>query len=171
MDNPTEITRSDVDNVVRALLGNNAYTITDHIEGENRFGTAPVRSSYFGMCHTDLTKDLSSVDGFLQKDQYPNPQGLTSEWGNVANVRFLVSSIGSISTAASNLGNNVYNIFIGGMEAYANVHQDGYSSSFIYRDAMYSGPLAMNASCGWKMAVCPRLLNDLWLFNLRATLA
>ena len=30
-DNPTEITRSDVDTVVRALLNNNAYTIMDRI--------------------------------------------------------------------------------------------------------------------------------------------
>ena len=37
-DVPTELTRSDVDDVVRALLGNNAYTILDNIEGENKFG-------------------------------------------------------------------------------------------------------------------------------------
>jgi len=33
-DNPTEITRTDVDNVVRTLLNNNAYTITEGIEGK-----------------------------------------------------------------------------------------------------------------------------------------
>ena len=37
-DNPTEITRSDVDVVVRTLLNNNAYTIMDNIEGEDKFG-------------------------------------------------------------------------------------------------------------------------------------
>jgi N4-gp56 family major capsid protein len=37
-DNPTEITRSDVDTVVRTLLNNNAYTIMDNMEGEDRFG-------------------------------------------------------------------------------------------------------------------------------------
>jgi len=37
-DVPTEITRSDVDTVVRALLNNNAYTIMDNIEGEDKFG-------------------------------------------------------------------------------------------------------------------------------------
>jgi len=40
-DNPTEITRPDVDEVVRVLLNNNAYTVLDNIEGEDRFGTAP----------------------------------------------------------------------------------------------------------------------------------
>jgi len=46
-DTPTELTRSDVDEVVRTLLGNNAYTILDNIEGEDKFGTAPVRDALF----------------------------------------------------------------------------------------------------------------------------
>jgi hypothetical protein len=37
-DQPTEITRYDVDGVVQTLLGNNAYTILDNIEGEDKFG-------------------------------------------------------------------------------------------------------------------------------------
>ena len=33
-DNPTEVTRFDVDQVVQTLMSNNAYTISDHIEGK-----------------------------------------------------------------------------------------------------------------------------------------
>ena len=46
-DNPTEITRADVDLIVRELLNNNAYTIMDNIEGEDKFGKmcAEVKSS------------------------------------------------------------------------------------------------------------------------------
>lgn len=40
-DNPTEITRSDVDTVVRSLRGNSAYSFMSGIEGDNKFGTAP----------------------------------------------------------------------------------------------------------------------------------
>lgn len=40
-DAPTNITRSDIDNVVSALLGNNAYMIMDNIDGADKFGTAP----------------------------------------------------------------------------------------------------------------------------------
>ncbi len=170
-DNPTNLTRSDVDDVVRALLGNNAYTILDNIEGDDKFGTAPVRDAYFALCHTDLTKDMDSVDGFIQKNQYPAPMNaLRSEWGAIGNLRFLVSSIGSVSAAASNLGNSVYNIFCVGMEAYACIEQDGYSAQFIYRPPMYDGPLALNASVGYKFAEVPRILNDLWVLNLRCTL-
>lgn len=171
-DNPTEITRADVDTVVRSLLNNNAYTIMDNIEGEDKFGTAPVRDAYFALCSTNLTGDLDSVAGFTQKNQYPSPMNaLRSEWGSIGNLRFLISSIGSITQNASMLGQNVYNIFCVGMEAYACIEQDGYSASFIYRPPIYDGPLALNASVGYKFAEVPRITNDLWVVNLRATLA
>lgn len=96
---------------------------------------------------------------------------LRSEWGAIGNVRFLVSSIGSAIPNASNLGNTVYNIFVVGMEAYACIEQDGYSASFLYRPPIYDGPLALNASVGYKFAQVPRILNDQWIINLRATLA
>lgn len=171
-DNPTEITRSDVDTVVRALLNNNAYTIMDNIEGEDRFGTAPTRDSFFALCSTQLIGNLDNVNGFIQKAQYPSPMNaLRSEWGAIGNLRFLVSSVGSVSPNASALGADVFNIFCVGMEAYACIQQDGYSASFIYRPPIYDGPLALNASVGWKFAEVPRITNDQWVINLRATLA
>lgn len=171
-DNPTEITRSDVDFVVRTLRGNNAYSFLTGVEGENRFGTAPVRDAYFGLGHTNLIGQLDNVNGFIQKWNYPNQQStLDAEWGTVANVRFLLSSIGSVTPNASLLGADVYNCFICGRESFAAIEQDGYSAQFIYRPAIYDSPLAMNVSCGYKFAEVPRILNDAWLLNLRMTLA
>ena len=87
---PTEITRSDVDTVVRALFNNNAYTIMDNIEGEDKFGTAPVRDAYFALCSTQLTGNLDAVAGFIQKNQYPAPMNaLRSEWGAIGNLKIL----------------------------------------------------------------------------------
>lgn len=171
-DNPTEITRSDVDTVIRTLRGNNAYSFETGVEGQDRFGTAPVRDAYFGLGHTDLIGQIDNVQGFIQKWNYPNQQStLDAEWGNVANIRFLLSSIGSISLNASMLGANVYNIFCCGREAFCAVEQDGYSAQFIYRPPIYDGPLALNCSVGYKFAEVPRITNDTWVFNLRCTLS
>jgi N4-gp56 family major capsid protein len=171
-DNPTEITRSDIDVVVRTLRGNNAYSYLSGVEGENKFGTAPVRDAYFGLGHTDLIGQLDNCNGFIQKWNYPNQQStLDPEWGTVANIRFLLSSIGSITPNASLLGANVYNIFCCGRESYAAIEQDGYSAQFIYRPPIYDGPLALNCSVGYKFAEVPRILNDQWILNLRCTLA
>lgn len=170
-DSPTNLTRSDVDTVVQALLGNDAYSIMDNIEGEDKFGTAPVRDAYFAMCSTDLSKDMDGVNGFIQKNQYPSPMNaLPSEWGAIGSVRFLISSIGSKTASASMLGATVYNIFVTGLQAYAYIEQDGYSASFVYRPPMYDGPLALNCSVGYKFAASPRITNDLWVLNLRTTL-
>ena len=115
---------------------------------------------------------MEQVQGFIAKVQYPFPgKALREEWGSVSNLRYLLSSIGSVSVGASNLGADVFNVFTVGMEAYAVVEQDGYSSQFIYRPPIYDGPLALNASVGYKFAQVPRITNDAWVINLRCTLA
>ena len=67
MDNPTEITRSDCDFVVRMLRGQNAYSFLSGVEGENKFGTAPVRDAYFSLGHTDMIGQLDQVQGFIKR--------------------------------------------------------------------------------------------------------
>lgn len=170
-DNPTEMARADVDNVIQTLAGNNAYTIADNIEGDLKFGTSPVRDAYFALGSTNLIRTVENVTGFIAKAQYPYQESvIRPEWGSVSNLRFLLSSIGSVSPNASALGADVYNIFCVGMEAYACIEQDGYSAQFIYRPPIYDGPLALNASVGYKFAEVPRICNDAWVINLRSTL-
>lgn len=152
------MTRSDVDTVIQTLAGNNAYTISDNIEGDDKFGTAPVRDAYFALGSTNLIRTVEGVTGFIAKAQYPSQMNvLRPEWGSVSNLRFLLSSIGSSTPNASALGNDVYNVFCCGMEAYACIEQDGYSAQFLYRPPIYDGPLALNASVGYKFAEVPRI--------------
>lgn len=170
-DGPTEITREDTDVVIQGLLGADAYTIAMHIEGEDKFGTSPIRDAYFAMGHTDLVPGLEAIRGFIPKAAYPSPmKALRSEWGSAGNLRYLISSVGSFEPNASVNGANRYNLFCTGMEAYACIEQDGYSAQFIYRPPIYDGPLALNASVGYKFAEVPRILNDQWITNLRCTL-
>lgn len=171
-DNPTEITRLDVDTIIRTLVTANAKRITETIEGENKFGTAPTRQAYFSMCHANLIPDLEAVNGFISVAQYPSQLNiLSAEWGSVSNLRFLISSVGSISQNASGLGADVYNIFVTGQESYGVVELDGASANFIYRPLGYGDdPLMLRQSAGYKFAYATRILNDAWVLNLRATL-
>lgn len=172
-DNPTELTRADIDAVIFALIGNSARMISDNIEGEDRFGTAPVRESYWVMCHSDILGNLENVDGFINTAQYPAQMNvLHAEWGSVGNSRWLYSPIGSFYANASALGNNLYNCFFTGREAYATIDQDGASAQFIYQ-GLGSGndPLLQRQTAGYKFATVPRILNDAWLIALRATVA
>ncbi len=83
-DNPTEITRSDVDVVVRTLRGNNAYSFLSGVEGEDKFGTAPVRDAYFGLGNTDLIGQLDNVAGFINNSVNVKFSLIDSEtrWGD-----------------------------------------------------------------------------------------
>ena len=75
-DVPTEITRSDVDAVIRSLANANAQTISVGIGGEDKFGTAPVRDAYFALGSTQLIGDLEQVAGFISKFNYPKWLGV-----------------------------------------------------------------------------------------------
>lgn len=170
-DLPTNLALSDVDEVVATLMTNDAWMILDSIGAEDKFGTGPSREAFLALGHTRLSKDLNNLNGFLSKWNYPTlSKSVNAEWGAVNNVRFMLSSVGSVSPNASRLGNDVYNVFVQGMESLACVEQDNYSSRFLYRPAVYSDPLFQNVTLGTVFAQVPKILNDLWLINMRCTL-
>ena len=145
--------------------------ITDDIEGELKFGTAPVREAFWGMMSTAVIDDLEQCVGFISQAQYPNNmRALRSEWGSVGNARFLYSSLGSATANASLNGNTVYNVFVTGAEAYALVHLTRASAEFIYTPpGGPTDPLRRLQLGAFKFAQVPRILNDAWIFNLRVT--
>lgn len=132
-DVPTEMALSDVDDIVSVLQGNDAEYITNMIPGENKFGTSPIGDAYGCMLSTRMIPVLNGVDGFVRKFQYPNiSQTLSCEWGGVNNVRFFVSSQGSVTPNASLLGNDVANCFVTAKEGYKVVKvSDHYKFSLI----------------------------------------
>ena len=172
-DNPTNISPLDCSKAVRLLRTANAQFITDLIEGEDRFGTAPVRTCFFGLTHTNLSADLDQMVGFQNVAQYANTANLLqAEWGTIRNIRFLLSSVGSITPNASQNGADIYNIFLPGQESYDMVDLDGYSAQFIYAPPEIASPqLRLYQTAGWKMAQVFNITNTSWILNLRCTLA
>jgi N4-gp56 family major capsid protein len=133
--------------------------------------TGPVRDAYLALGHTRLSKDLNNLNGFISKWNYPNDNRvLRSEWGTVNNTRFMLSSVGAVAPNASALGNDVFTIFVQGMESLACIEQDNYSARFLYRPPVFSDPLFQNITIGYVFAEVPRILNDLWLTAMRCTL-
>jgi N4-gp56 family major capsid protein len=170
-DVPTEMAISDVDDIVSVLQGNDAEYITNMIPGENKFGTSPIGDAYGCMLTTRMIPVLNNVDGFVRKFQYPNvSQTLSCEWGGVNNVRFFVSSQGSVTPSASLLGNDVANCFVSAKEGYKVVWQAGGKAKFIYLPPGYNNDPCMlrhTAGCSFYQGQC--ITNDLWVQNLRST--
>ena len=149
------------------------------ILGENRFGSGPVRSSYFMLSSTELQSDFDSLTSvgpisFLNQWNYPNnSSALPSEYGNVANIRILTSSEAPVArnVVANSLGtlNDVYYNTTLGKQAITHINQDGYSMNLIYRDPYYSGMLAQNATLAVKFAQAQAITQDTAIRNLLCT--
>ncbi len=137
--------------------------------GRDAFGTAPVRPAFWAFLDTDLLDDLEAVSNFIHSANYPNQQTvLDSEWGSTGNVRWLYTSVGSVSGAAT----PVFNNFIIGKEAYAVVHLGSETGEFYIEPLGSAGaadPLHQRGSVGWQHPFVSRILNDAFMLNLEST--
>lgn len=174
--NPTNLGVSDFSLVATTLDTNNSYKFMSGIEGENKFGTGPVRSAYFMLSSTELQSDLDGLSGQGFKNQwdYPtNASALPSEYGAVFNVRILTSSEAPVArNAAINASGDVADVYYNtvlGKQAITHIDQDGYSMKLIYRDPYYSGMLAQNATLAVKFAQSQALTQDTAIRNLLCT--
>lgn len=142
------------------------------IEGMDRFGTGPVRSSYFMLTSTELQPDFDGLtgNGFTSTWNYPtNASALPSEYGSVYNIRILTSSEAPIARGSSANGRDVYYNSVVGKQAVTHINQDGYSMNLIYRDPYYSGMLAQNATLAVKFAQAQAITQDTAIRNLLCT--
>lgn len=166
---PTELTQADINAAVFTLLGNDADMISEVIQGVDRFGTVPVRPSFWGMIDTGILDDLENVSNFVNTANYPSQQPvLESEWGSTGNVRWLFTSVGSVTSASP----AVYNNFIVGKEAYGCIHLGAESGEFYVKplgSAGASDPLNQRGSVGWQHPYVARILNDAFMINLMST--
>jgi N4-gp56 family major capsid protein len=173
-DNPTNLGMADFSIVAATLDTNNAYKFMSGIEGENRFGTGPVRSAYFMLSSTELQADFDQLTGpngsFLSQWNYPNnTSALPSEYGSVFNIRILTSSEAPVARGTSAKGADVYYNTVLGKQAITHINQDGYSMNLIYRDPYYSGMLAQNATLAVKFAQAQAITQDTAIRNLLST--
>jgi N4-gp56 family major capsid protein len=163
---PTEITRSDIDNIVQTLLGNDAEMMVPVIKGSTRQGTSPVRESFWGIMHTDVIDDLESVTGFKNVAEYPTGDGVDAEWGAAGNTRLLVTS----NAHKSGDSPVQYHLPIIGSDAYGDVELTNMKNVVkAFGSGGTSDPLNREATSGWKTVWTARILNDNFMHLLRVT--
>jgi hypothetical protein len=170
--NPTNLGISDFSLVATTLSTNNAYKFTSGIEGEDRFGTGPIRSAFFMLSSTELQTDFDSLvgSGYISAWNYPNTaNALPSEVGSVFNIRILTSSEAPVARNASANNQDVYYNTVLGKQALTHIGQDGYSMELLYRDRLYSGYLGQNVTLGVSFAQAQAITQDTAIRNLLCT--
>jgi N4-gp56 family major capsid protein len=165
--NPTNYGLSDFSLLGTTLDTNNAYKFISGIEGQNRFGTGPIRPSYFLLTSTELQSDFDALtgQGVFNSWNYPsNATALPLEWGSVYNLRILTSSESAVArNAVANASGTQADVYYNpcmGKQAVTHIAQDGFSMNLIYRDPYYSGMLAQNATLAVKFAQSQALTQD-----------
>jgi N4-gp56 family major capsid protein len=171
-DLPTEMSLSDLDDIVAVLQDNDGEYITNMIDASNKIGTSPLGDAYAMMCTSRMIPVLNGVTGFRRKFEYGTGviNTLSSEWGGVNNIRAFISSQGSVTPDASLLGNDIANCFITAQEGYRVVFQAGGRAKYIYTPPGYMNDpahLRHAAACNFYQGQCVN--NDLWVQNLRST--
>lgn len=174
--NPSNLGVSDFSLVATTLDTNNAYKFMSGMLGEDRFGSGPVRSSYFMLSSTELQSDFDAMSGFGFKSQWEyssNSNALPSEYGNVYNIRILTSSEAPVArnAATNNLGSlaDVYYNTVLGKQAITHINQDGFSMNLLYRGPEFSGMLMQNCTLAVKFAQAQALTQDTAIRNLLCT--
>lgn len=169
-DQPSEISRNDINNIERILLGNDARTMLEVIEAQNKFGTAPTRDAFIALASTDITPDLQNISGVLLKNAYPLQEGLRpEEYCSVSRFRFFVSSKGAKQAGASMNGATVYTIPMFGLEAAAKIEQNSYSALLGYRPPYVVSSVAQNSQLYAKFAMARAITNQNWVSGLNVT--
>lgn len=169
-DQPSEITRKDVNNIERILLNNDARTMLEGIDADLKFGTAPTRDAFIALANTNITSDLQNVSGVLLKNAYPDQVGLRpEEYCSISRFRFFVSSRGAAIPNVSLLGATVYTIPMYGLEAAAKVEQNNYTAVLGYRPPFVVSSVAQNSQLYAKFAIARAITNQNWISGLNVT--
>ncbi len=168
---PSEISRGDVNNIERILLGNDARTMLEGIDADLKFSTGPTRDSFIALASTDMTADLQNIQGVLLKNAYPHQEGLRpEEYCSVSRFRFFVSSKGAkIPGISQPSGQTVYTVPMYGMESFAKIDQNNYSAILGYRPPYVVSSVAQNSELYAKFAIARAITNQNWISGLNCT--
>ena len=169
-DSPTSLSRADFNNIETILLNNDARTMLESIDAEDKFSTGPTRDAFICLASTALTQDIQNVQGVLLKNAYPSQEGLRpEEYASVSRFRIFVSSKGAKVQGASELGRTVYTLPMFGLEAAAKIEQSQYTAVIGSRPAWVVSSVAQNSGLYARFAIARAITNQNWISGLKCT--
>jgi len=122
----TAITLNTIKNAVQNLSRQSAMRFDGAAYGSQNYNSQPIRSSFFGICHTDVEEDIRGLSGFVGVEQYGGyTQTYPGEFGAVGGVRWTSTEIAPVETNTSTT--SASNNFKGDSTAFADVYW-----SFVY---------------------------------------
>jgi len=176
---------ADLRKVYRGFRRAKAKPISKIIKASPFIGTEPVRSAFFGLCHSDCEADLYALGGFVPVEKYSNAdKAMVNEFGKFENFRFLSSSLFDPWETAGASGTTYLS---GGVEVSVGANCDVYPILLLAKDAYGivplqgenaikpavknpmpapGDPLGQRGFVSWKTYQASVILNQLWMARL-----
>lgn len=142
------ITRTTIARAVNELNRQDAMKFLAMTTGSTNVGTAPVRESYWGINHPDVSEDIRLLAGFNSVETYAGQtETAVGEYGHVGGIRFVESTESTIDLAGgassttsatadpriSSSRVDLYNTVILGREFHGSLGLDASHVSEIYK--------------------------------------
>lgn len=135
----TTITAKELKLANRAFKRAKARPFTRLIAASHRISTVGVRSSYWAVAHTDLEADIRNITGFINVEEYANPNAsVEGEIGAAEGFRFILSSN---FNGWENGGASSSTMLAGGVKPSGATNCDVYPVVLIAKDAYAIVPL------------------------------
>lgn len=192
----TAISANDVKFAVNLINRQGGIKFRPEGFGSQNIGTAPIRSSYMGICHVDVEEDLRDLPNFIPVENYG---GYTSTWteeiGAVNGVRWIATEESTLITAdaattsapgfrgTSDVLNDVYDSYVVAQEAVGSVGLGEQHTREIYMSgdriptiqmirhepgsAGAGDPLNELSTIAWKGWLVGKILNNTWIVRIR----
>lgn len=190
------ITANALKKAVNTLQNNVATEFMGESRGEAAFGTAPIPTSFLGLCHVDIEADLRTLASFIPVERYAGQvETFPSEFGidSDARIRWIShpeatvsAGAGAASTTLRNTTGNadLYTSIVMGQDAHGSVGLGFEHIKEIYEagdelpgiqlishargSAGTGDPLNELSSLGWKTWHTGAILNSNWILGVRS---
>ena len=164
-----KITKSEIQEAVKTLKGNEARKITEMVNPGSGFDTSPVPAAFIAIVHPNTTYDLKNIPGFIPVEQYGQKKALPGEVGSLDEVRFIETTQAKVFSSAGASSIDVYATIILAEDAYARTRISGEAVHNIVKPLGSAGsadPLNQRQTSGWKATYVTTILNQSWMLRL-----
>ena len=159
-----KLNKSEIQEAVLTLQGNDAEMITSMVNPTDGFNTQPLMPCYVGIVTENTYRDLKNETGWVKAAEYPSQQGMMpGEVGSLDEVRFVMTTNGKIFASAGSGSIDVHATMILAANYYATTRIAGAALKNIVKPLGSAGtadPLDQRSTSGWKATFVAIRLNE-----------
>ena len=171
---------------IRSLEQNDAKKMRNKLRASVGIAIEPIRESYIGICHPDLSQDLRALPGWVNVEKYSDTSdAIEGEIGTVEGVRIITTTqavpykdagdtvgvSGDHAVTTGGVNTDIYPLIIlaqdfGGCATLGGM--DSLRSKVVMPKPGPGDPLGQRGTVAWDTFYSCIILQDLWMYRIEA---